>query len=94
MSDALGEILEAFRKQCVTKVNNGNGFEVTKAALQAYMYQKQAEALQEHSDQWRVWQDDAKNVRLIDVITWYDVRIAELRAAAKARYGGKDGDAI
>lgn len=31
--DSLDEILEAFRKQCVSKVNTGSGFEVTKQAI-------------------------------------------------------------
>lgn len=41
--------------------------------------------LQTHSDQWRVWQDDVKTVKLVDVIAWYDQRIATLTAQLNER---------
>lgn len=44
-AEFLDAVLEAFRKQCVNKVNNGHGFEVTKAAILARLTEARGNAL-------------------------------------------------
>lgn len=73
------------RDQAIQAINSNY---ITKEESDRRVLEGRIDELQTHGDQWRVWLDDTKNVKLIYVVNWYDLRIAELRELLN---GDKDG---
>lgn len=61
----------------------GDPFQEATQAIEQLLVRARIKELKKHGDQWRAWLDDTKNVKLEDVVNWYDLRIAELEKELK-----------